>query len=114
MLIYDWDGSFFTAAMDEDAVGETSAVISNNELLGDKLDFCHLKTEWNAYWCLTDKFTILEFEDISPDKELIMVAPITLSNGVWENEVNAYREWEWEGGEPLNHRLMRFINLVLT
>lgn len=41
-----------------------------------------------------------------------MVAPITLSNDIWTNEVNAYREWEWEGSEPLNHRLMRFINLI--
>jgi hypothetical protein len=60
------------------------------------------RDDWNAYWCEGNNLAILEIEDISPDKHLIMVAPITLSNGIWTNEVNAYREWAWEGTEPLN------------
>lgn len=35
-----------------------------------------------------------------------------MSNDIWTNEINAYREWEWEGNEPLNHRLMRFIGVA--
>lgn len=41
-----------------------------------------------------------------------MVAPIVMTNGHWSNEVNAYREWEWEQSEPLNMRLMRFIGIA--
>lgn len=66
--------------MDADAAGLPSAIISNNELLGDALDYCHLKTEWNAYWCFTDRLALLELEDISPDRELVMVSPIYLNN----------------------------------
>jgi hypothetical protein len=41
-----------------------------------------------------------------------MNAPANMTNSEYTNTINAYREWEWEGFEPLNHRLMRFVGLV--
>lgn len=42
-----------------------------------------------------------------------MAAPVYLSNGYFNNSINAWREWEWQGPEPLNKRLMNFVSIIL-
>jgi len=41
ILIHDHTGDFYGSFIPE-AVGKPSAAISNNELIGDALDYCHL------------------------------------------------------------------------
>jgi len=41
-----------------------------------------------------------------------MNAPANMTNSEYTNTINAYREWEWEGFEPLNKRLMRFVGVA--
>lgn len=44
-----------------------------------------------------------------------MTAPVTMAledGSKWENKINAYREWEWDGPEPLNLRIMRFVGIA--
>lgn len=40
--------------------------------------------------------------------------PVSLQyeGGNWQSMTNAYIEWEWEGGEPLNKRKGQFISIV--
>ena len=59
ILLIDFTGSF---------LGKPSSVISMNELIGDKLDFCKANTIWNGFECDTTNFAILEFLDISRDR----------------------------------------------
>jgi hypothetical protein len=32
--------------------------------------------------------------------------------GLWTSRINAWREWDWNGPEPLNQRLARFVSIV--
>ena len=40
--------------------------------------------------------------------------PVYLSyeGGDWTTQTNGWREWEWEGSEPMNKRMGRFISIV--
>jgi len=74
--------------------------------------------DWNAYHCMRTDFDIMEFESIAVDKQLRMLTPVNVtiqipSGDGWMNMLNAWREWEWSGLEPLNMRLMQFWCLLL-
>ena len=40
--------------------------------------------------------------------------PVYLSydGGAWNTSTNGWREWNWQGTEPLNRRLGRFVSVV--
>ena len=42
-----------------------------------------------------------------------MSAPVHIDNKEFNNTINAWREWEWNGPEPMNKRLMRFYSIML-
>lgn len=47
-----------------------------------------------------------------------MSGPVNVSNDeestdYFSNIVNLWREWSWQGGEPLNRRLNNFVSLIL-
>jgi hypothetical protein len=37
---------------------------------------------------------------------------LTYDGGNWTTFTNGFKEWDWSGGEPLNHRLGRFISVI--
>ena len=37
---------------------------------------------------------------------------LRFDGGNWTSETNGWREWQWNGGEPLNKRLGRFVSVV--
>ena len=37
---------------------------------------------------------------------------LTYDGGSWTTSTNGWREWEWEGHEPLNKRMGRFLSIV--
>lgn len=47
---------------------------------------------------------MLEFESVAPDRNLSFVAPVFVQSSTISNKLNAWREWKWQGPEPLNLR----------
>jgi len=43
-----------------------------------------------------------------------MVAPVYVEriDKKYKNKINAWREWGWDGPEPLNTRIMRFNSII--
>lgn len=37
---------------------------------------------------------------------------LNYDEGTWNTSTNGWREWEWQGREPLNRRLGRFVSVV--
>jgi hypothetical protein len=102
-LIYDKDGKFF---------GKPSQAIPHNELVGANVPKCVFNQHWNGYECDTTDFAIVEFESTAPDFQKIVAWPVFLNNGLYTNEINAWREWSWIGPEPQNARMNRFVALT--
>ena len=104
-MIHDWTG---------DLLGFHGVIIANNSEIGDNEEGCVFNEAINGHICERSDFGVLEYESIAPDKNLRMVWPVYLSydEGLWRTKTNAYIEWEWEGNEPLNKRLGRFISIV--
>lgn len=49
---------------------------------------------------------------IAPDYNKRLFSPVTITNGVFENTLNSFSEWAWDGPEPLNLRESKFTALV--
>ena len=43
-----------------------------------------------------------------------MMHPVKLKydGGDWTSQTNAWKEWQWDGAEPMNQRLSRFWSLI--
>lgn len=54
----------------------------------------------------------MEWEGIGADKLLMVSAPVVLTNDNFSNKVNQYREWGWNGPEPLNERPNVFVAII--
>jgi hypothetical protein len=56
----------------------------------------------------------LQYESIAPDFNTRIMWPVYLKydGGNWTSVTNGWREWEWDGPEPLNKRLGRFVSTV--
>jgi hypothetical protein len=104
--VNDVDGSF---------TGSARAIIAANTYIGDAEEMrsiCTYKPAGNVYYCDTTDMGTLEWEGISPDRRKLMSAPVYVSNGVWSNKINLWREWEWQGPEPLNLRQNSFNSII--
>ncbi len=57
---------------------------------------------------------MLEYESVAPDFNTRIMWPVNLTydGGNWTSVTNGWREWEWNGGEPLNKRLGRFVSVL--
>jgi hypothetical protein len=76
-----------------------------NELVGDHLDSCTASVPMNAFICEGNDLGVLEFEGTGSDRKMMASAPASLNNGdEFTNVVNMWREWEWNGNEPMNRR----------
>lgn len=56
----------------------------------------------------------MEYESIAPDFDLRIMWPVWLKydTGAWESKTNGWREWQWDGPEPMNRRLARFVSVM--
>lgn len=70
----------------------------------------------NGYFCERHDLAILEYESKAADKDLRIMWPVNLTREheteKYSHLTNAYKEWEWDGNEPLNRRLGRFISIL--
>jgi len=103
-LIEDKDSTFLPGG---------GTLLPSNPEIGDKLDTCQFYSSMNGHHCLQNNFGVLEYESNPPMNARIMW-PVTLSydDGPWVTQTNGYKEWEWDGNEPLNKRLARFISVI--
>ena len=64
----------------------------------------------NGHVCLTEKLAVLEYESIAADFNKRIMWPVYLKyeGGPWNSTTNAWKEWQWDGDEPMNLRLARF------
>lgn len=111
--------------------------LKSNTIQGTNNDgYCDLIENWNdSYLCEHRRLVTLEFEAIEKSNTKRMHAPVYMRNPSSftkdgdkyimedivpsnletfriENKINAFREWEWDGPEPLNKRQNRFIAVV--
>jgi hypothetical protein len=49
---------------------------------------------------------------IAPDYNTRLYSPVILTNGKFNNTINAFHEWNWRGIEPLNTRENNFAALI--
>ena len=68
----------------------------------------------NGHICQRNDFGVIEYESIAPDFNKRIMWPVYLKfdGGNWNTSTNGWREWEWDGNEPLNKRLGRFVSVV--
>lgn len=99
-LFTDIDGSFFN---------KPSQVIPNN--LGIRYP-CQNIEQWNGRLCEGIHFGILEFQNDGVDQRKRIIAPVNISSTYMNNTLNQWREWKWEGPEPLDQRLARFNGII--
>lgn len=99
-LFTDIDGSFFD---------KPSQVIPNN--LGITYP-CKGFEQWNGRLCEGIHFGMLEFQNDGVDQRKRIVAPVNITSKYMKNTLNQWREWKWEGPEPLDQRLARFNGII--
>ena len=100
-LFTDIDGSLY---------GKPAQIIPKN--LGIKHPNCKDMDSWNGRLCDGIYFGILEFQNDGADQRRRIVPPVNISSKNMFTTLNEWREWKWEGPEPLDHRLARFNGLV--
>jgi hypothetical protein len=69
----------------------------------------------NAYMCRNRlDFAALEYQSVAADFKTRIMWPVSLTadGGNYTTYTNAWREWDWMGGEPQNHRFGRFVSIV--
>lgn len=94
VLAVDFDGTF---------LGRKGSAISNTQYIGPGLSsICTVNYYWNGYDCVGTEFGIVEWESVAWDRQRQMAAPVYLANKFFTNKINAWREWAWQGSEPLN------------
>lgn len=56
----------------------------------------------------------MEYESIASDFNSRKMWPVYLryDGGLWNSTTNGWREWTWNGPEPMNKRLARFWSVV--
>ena len=102
-IITDVDGSF---------LGQPGQIIPNNRGINLANSTCTSKPLWNARWCTGIRYGTLEFQNDGADQRTRLIAPLNLTFGSSLTTLNQWREWKWEGPEPLNMRLSRFSGII--
>lgn len=104
-IIQDHDGSF---------MGSPGTIVANNSWIGDNEPGCTFNSAINGYVCARDDLAVLEYESIAPDFNTRIMWPVSLSywGGNWTSITNGFREWDWNGREPNNKRLGRFVSTI--
>ncbi|EAR87205.2 IPT/TIG domain protein (macronuclear) [Tetrahymena thermophila SB210] len=106
VLNVDFTGSLFNNI--------PSSGISHNKGIANKN--CISQPNWNnAYQCPGTNYAQLEWQSESPDHNKRSTAPCQLTSldGSYTNKINMFREWQWDGNEPMNLRENRYYATVL-
>lgn len=104
-LVEDQTGQF---------LGFQGTLVANNTLVGSHLAQCTLVPNMNSYSCHRSDLAIMEFESVAPDMDRRVVWPVNVSwdPARWTNVINGWREWTWDGPEPMNTRNAKFISVM--
>lgn len=102
-VLTDVDGSF---------LGEIGQIIPNNQGIQLEKSSCRAVNEWNGRFCKGISFGVLQFQNDGADQRRRIIAPVNITSNLMKNTLNEWREWKWEGPEPLNLRLARFAGIV--
>ena len=105
-IIQDHSGQF---------LGFNGTILANNSWIGEGEASCVASPLMNGYVCNSTDFGVLEYESVAKDYNTRIVWPIQLSyqNGNWTSKTNGWKEWEWNGTEPKNRRVGRFVSTVV-
>lgn len=106
VLNVDQDGSLFEGV-------PTTAISHNSGIITSK---CTKHAEWNdAYSCTGNDYVQLEWRSEAKDYNKRSHAPVylTSTDGTYTNKINLYREWVWDGNEPMNLRENIFLSTTL-
>ena len=68
----------------------------------------------NGHICNRTDFARLKYTSIASDFKSRIMWPVNLTfeGGSWTTSTNGWREWGWDGDEPLNTRMGRFLSVV--
>ncbi|KAM3144665.1 hypothetical protein pb186bvf_003272 [Paramecium bursaria] len=103
ILVQDQDGSL---------LGTPQSVIADNEYFGPNVTSCKRVEKWQGYQCSGNQISVLNFMSTAPDKIKRLYSPIQLTDGVFFNQINSFREWSWTDSLPQNKRESKFIALI--
>jgi hypothetical protein len=104
-LIQDWNGTFLSFK---------GTILPDNRVMGDNEENCTWNESMNAHVCKRTDFVVLEYESKASDYNSRVVWPVTLTpnNSNYTTVINAWKEWDYANGQPLGHRLARFVSVV--
>lgn len=104
-LITDWDGTF---------LGFKGTIIPNNTAIGDNEPGCVASVPMNSHICARTDFATLAYQSIAPDFNTRIMWPVNLTydGSNYTTVTNGWREWQWDGKEPLNKRFGRFLSVI--
>jgi hypothetical protein len=104
-LVQDHTGQF---------LGSRATIIPNNSVVATNETGCTFSSPMNAYFCQRDDFAVLEYQNVAADFKSRIMWPVNLTydRANYTTITNAWREWDWLGSEPLNHRFGRFVSIV--
>lgn len=104
-LILDEDGTF---------LGFKGTIIPDNKLVGDNEANCNYSTHMNAHICNRTDFGVLGYQSVASDYNTRIMWPVSLfyEGSNYTTTTNGWREWDWIGDIPQNHRLGRFLSIV--
>ena len=120
-LIQDHSGTFF-----EPYVAGKKTLIPSHSTDEDFVDGhqetgkyeagCDYYPSMPAYLCDSLDFVTLEYQNVAPDQKTRIMWPVNLtyegSNSSYVTRTNGWLEWEWNGNEPMNKRIGRFISIA--
>ena len=104
-LINDWTGNFLPFV---------GSIVPNNSMIGNNEPGCTFSAPMNAYICNRSDFATLAYQSTAADFKTRVMWPVNLTydGSNYTTVTNAWREWEWLGKEPQNHRFGRFMSIV--
>ena len=115
LIIQDLSGEFY---------GYPSTIISYNNSIGASIANCTPSVSENIYVCERADLGVVEWDARSPDRHLLSSAPVYIVNDEvnillsnfqegFNNTINIWREWSWNGPEPMNQRANSYVSLVI-
>lgn len=113
-VLYSFKNTKWLGKFPENAQA-TFQIIHDNEGFAPFIKECEKRVDWNAYYCLTDKMGILQFESNDWDAKDRALQPIFIREpGVskMNNTLNAYMDHIWDGFYTGQIRMARFPSIT--
>ena len=104
-LMIDHDGGL---------LGFQGLIIPNNSAIGDNTPNCTYNPSINGHICKRSDFARLKYRSISADFQTRIMWPVNLTadGSNFTTVTNGWREWTWEGHEPMNTRKGQFLSIM--